>query len=654
MAGSTADGHTGTSSDVTLTQTGNITVSVDGIKAMSAGGANGTAGDVTVVQSGTIAAGGYGILANIYGQASVGSIVLELTDSTIYSSGGTNAGVRLEGLVDTSNRLDNYGVTTLSALSGRAVSATDGDDTFNNFGDLTTVGSVDLGAGTNFINNRAGATYNSGTTVDLGTGNLFTNDGTLSPGGSHTIATTSITGNFVQTSTGQLLTDINMAGGTGDLTTVLGTASLAGNVRVQATDLALGQQQVTIFSAAGGVTNDGLGLIASPVLNASLVFSNSNDVALATRIDFVPTGLQLNQNQTDLAQYLDVAAHSGSSGLDPLLLALVNGPSDMVEYRSALNQLLPAVFLNSETTSILSSAEFSSDLFSCNIAGMGNAFIRQDECLWVRPKSRRFDFEGNSQNIGFDDRATGLSAGAQFRFASDWFANVALGYERGNTETSSGAKSESDHYQAGLGLKYQTGPWLFAGAASGGVAQFQTMRPIGLPGFAGVVARSDPDIGFVTGQLRAAYLADFASWYAKPVVDMRMTYLDRNSVTEPGGGSANLRVSGANDTYFSISPAVEFGTEYAMGFGAAVKPFLKTGITYLADTHSSLTAGFVAADPGTDGFTIDSSVDDLYADIEAGVQFFTHDGSSLSLGYKDMISEDTRQNSVFAKGTMKF
>lgn len=650
---SSAVRHTGTAGDVTVTQTGNITTLLDGIRAMSGAGVSGTAGHVTVTQSGEITAGDQGIYARIYGQPGTGSIDINLSSSTIHAGGGANAGVRIEGVTNTSGTLNSYGATTISALSGIAVSSTDGDDTINNYGVLTTVGSVDLGAGANSINNMVGATYNSGVAINLGAGNLFTNEGTLSPGGSNAIATTSITGNFVQTSKGQLLTDISLAAGSSDLTTVTGTASLAGNVRVQSTDIALGRQQVTIFSATGGTTNNGLGVISSPALHTSLLFPNANDVALDANIDFLPEGMGLNHNQVDLANYLNMAAGVGSPRLNPVLLALVNGPVNMTEYRYALNQLMPAVYLNSEMTSLFSSAEFSNDLFSCNIAGTGTAFIRQDQCVWVRPKSQSLDFQGTSQYLGFDDRTTGVSAGAQYRLAPNWFANVAFGYERGHTETSTGAKSDGDYYQAGLSLKYQPGSWLFGGAVSGGVAQFDTARTIAFPGFAGSVAQSDPDISFVTAQLRAAYLSDFVSWYAKPLVDMHVTYLDRDAVTETGDGSANLWINGANDTYFSISPAVEFGTEYAMG-GMAMKPFLKTGITYFADTHSSLTAGFVGAAPGVNGFTIDSNMDDLYADVEAGVQIFKQDGSSLSFGYKEMISDVTRQNSVFAKGTMKF
>ncbi len=100
---------------MTVTQTGNIATLNDGIKRGQLGGGNGTAGHVTVTQSGEIAAGGHGILANIYGQAGTGSIVVNLTDSTIEGGGSTNAGVRLEGLTSTTGTLNSYGVTTISA-----------------------------------------------------------------------------------------------------------------------------------------------------------------------------------------------------------------------------------------------------------------------------------------------------------------------------------------------------------------------------------------------------------------------------------------------------------------------------------------------------------------------------------------------------------
>ena len=134
----------------------------------------------------------------------------------------------------------DIGIQTGNASSGI------GPDTVNNFG--TVIGNVLLGSGRNAFNNMAGAVFNAGSTVDLGAGNTLTNAGTLSPGGAGVIQATALTGNLVQTATGRLLTDINLAGGTSDRVNISGTASLAG--AVQLVSPVLGAFQQTILSAA--------------------------------------------------------------------------------------------------------------------------------------------------------------------------------------------------------------------------------------------------------------------------------------------------------------------------------------------------------------------------------------------------------------------
>src|ERR1700733_12909979 len=98
-------------------------------------------------------------------------------------------------------------------------------------------------------------------------------------GGGGGIQTPALTGNLVQSATGRLLTDINIAGATSDRVNVSGTASLAGAVQVQVSNLTAGPWQQTVVSAAGGTTNNGLSLLASPALQAQLVFPNATDVA---------------------------------------------------------------------------------------------------------------------------------------------------------------------------------------------------------------------------------------------------------------------------------------------------------------------------------------------------------------------------------------
>src|ERR1700677_137271 len=101
-------------------------------------------------------------------------------------------------------------------------------------------------------------------------GNTLTNAGTLSPGGAGVIQATALTGNLVQTATGRLLTHINLAGGASGRVDVSGTAHLAGAGQVQLVNPVLGAYQQTILSAAGGVTDNGLALLASPLLHAQL------------------------------------------------------------------------------------------------------------------------------------------------------------------------------------------------------------------------------------------------------------------------------------------------------------------------------------------------------------------------------------------------
>jgi uncharacterized protein with beta-barrel porin domain len=245
---------------------------------------------------------------------------------------GTGAAVALTG--GSNNTLTNMG--TLTALSGLAITGDTGNNTVDNYG--TVIGNVILGSGTNAFNNQAGGFFNAGATVDLGAGNLLTNAGTLSPGGAGAIQTTALTGNLVQSATGTLLTDINIASATSDRVNVSGTAALAGTVHVQMQTAIAGPWQQTVLSATGGTTNNGLSLLASPALQAQLVFPNATDVAVQSAgINFVVPGLGVNQ--TALANALNGALQSGGPGGGPIFNALLNGPTSLAGFSSVLTQL---------------------------------------------------------------------------------------------------------------------------------------------------------------------------------------------------------------------------------------------------------------------------------------------------------------------------
>ncbi|WP_419913877.1 autotransporter domain-containing protein [Hoeflea sp.] len=460
-------------------------------------------------------------------------------------------------------------------------------------------------------------------------------------------ANTTITGNFVQAASGEYLVDV----GSSDFVGVSGTASLAGNVRVQMASLLTTAGTETILTAAGGTTNIGLGLLASPVLQASLGFPNANDVVLNYSLDFTAPGTGLNRNQTELVSYLSTAYGLGPGRLDAILLALINGPADAATYRDALNQLLPEIYLNSETATLFASQDFSGDLFSC--PQYGTTAIAEGQCYWVRPQGGVLDFDGTSENVGFNDTAGGLSAGVQFELAANWHANIGFGYAYGELDTDAGASSTVNRYQGGLAVKYQNGPWLLGGAVSGGIADYDTTRAIAIGGFA-ANAKSDHQVSFVTGQARAAYEAGFGDVFAIPSLDVQWSYLDRDGLTETGGGAGNLSVTGSSGSYFAISPAVEVGRTFAHDEDTNVRPFIKTGLTYFPDTDFDLTAQFVAAPAGIGSFSSTTDFDDLFFDVGAGVEVLKKNGMALSLGYQGLFSQNTSQHSAHAKGTFQF
>lgn len=201
-------GGSGSSGAVNVTHTGSITTfgnQSHGILAQSAAG-TGTAGAVTVTVASSVIANGTdsdGIHAQSTGGTGRGNI--SITNGGVVQGGsGAGVGVNIDG--GANNTLTNMGSGTISALSGKAIAGGIGNDTIVNYGSV--VGSVQLGAGANAFQNKAGARFDAGQFVDLGVGNALINDGIFSPGGAGTILGTTVFGDFVQSDIGILEIDI--------------------------------------------------------------------------------------------------------------------------------------------------------------------------------------------------------------------------------------------------------------------------------------------------------------------------------------------------------------------------------------------------------------------------------------------------------------
>ena len=119
-------------------------------------------------------------------------------------------------------------------LSGFAIVATTGNDAWSTTAS-SSAASI-LGSGANTLNNDGSGRFYSGTTLNLGAGNTFTNSGLLSPGGDDVSLTTALTGNLVQAGGNYLVTLDGAQVNVNDQVDVSGTADMAGTVQVQVID----------------------------------------------------------------------------------------------------------------------------------------------------------------------------------------------------------------------------------------------------------------------------------------------------------------------------------------------------------------------------------------------------------------------------------
>jgi outer membrane autotransporter protein len=168
------------------------------------------------------------------------------------------------------------------------------------------------------------------------------------------------------------------------------------------------------------------------------------------------------------------------------------------------------------------------------------------------------------------------------------------------------------------------------------------------------MATSNSDIDYVSGQLHAAYLMSNGNWYAKPLVDAGVTELYLSGFTESGGGGAGLTVPSRTDAVFNVSPALEIGTELRFDNVSVWRPFIRGGATWQNTDNFVLDTDFIDAPQGVSPFTISTKVDQVLADVAAGVDVIYTPGAVLRIQYDGKFAQDTQLNSVSLKGSVPF
>ncbi|WP_377296860.1 beta strand repeat-containing protein [Rhizobium sp. SGZ-381] len=620
--------------DVEVESLGNITAAGnDAIYASSANAAvfvRSYGGDLTGNQSGIHLEGW-------------GSLSAQVDDGTV--KGGAS-GAAVTFVNGASSSLLNYGtLANTSGIDGLAVSGVDTNTSIDNYGTIR--GNIDLtDLASNSFENRFGAVFETGSSVDLGSGNWLTNAGIVSPGGEGVIKATSLTGSFENTSTGTLLIDIDGANAATDTLTVSGQAKLNGALSVNLMSLGSSSNSYVFLSAGAGITEEAM-VISNPAILGSVTSDGTNATVTIDGVNFSP--VSGTPNSRTLGDYFNRSI-AASNSLEPILLSLANLSTDE-EYNAALQQLSPEVLLAETDAARVANINFTNNLMSCRVADGVNFFGAEGECGWVKVENRRVTRDGDSETIGSHSDSWSFTGGAQFALAPDWRLGFGAGGSTENTDSTYGSSDGSTAY-LGAVVKYAPGAALFSAAVSGSYGWYDSTRQVDFGTITDTLTGS-PEVATINARLRAAYTFQNDSAYLRPILDLDMIYTRQRAVTETGGIAA-LSMDASDQTVFSVTPSLEAGTQVALGDDMLLRPYVSGGVSLYSDNSIAMAGIFSSDTGGVAPFNVSTTTDRTLWRASAGVDVFAGETGTLRLYYDGAFGSTTTSQVFGGKFSLKF
>lgn len=226
--------------------------------------------------------------------------------------------------------------------------------------------------------------------------------------------------------------------------------------------------------------------------------------------------------------------------------------------------------------------------------------------------------------------------------APDLLLGFAGRYEQVWQDVYINARTEGDRGHVGASLTWNEGPFLLAAAVSAGRGWLETDRNFAINGFSGM-ASADHDVDTVGGKVRAAYLMQSGAAYLKPMVDFDVTRVSYGDLSETGGNGAALDVYDASETVFSATPMLEIGGEWRLDDGTLIRPYARGGATLYGNTGFDLSSHFKDGPAAVNGFTTRNELDDVLANVSAGLDVLMDSATTLRLGY-DATFGDTAES----------
>ncbi len=642
-------------------------------------GNNGCPGVLVSLQTGSrvsvSGAHSYGVVllagGNLYGQNDTSLIVRE--GAQIVASGNAAGAVFLGGsdindvlVTGTGSLID--GSQTASGLAVGSWSTNPAEGSVATLFGGKVKGSIVLGD-VSTVSNGVGSTLEPGAVIYLGPHGTLTNDGTLNVGGAGKIATTAMTGNFVQDASGVLQVDANNATGQADLLAIQGTAQLGGSVQLNTTELT--SKPVTVLTATGGVTMAPGGVqsaalsmprtlasIASGAQTAdptSYLFSYKtsivgNAVQVQPQADFVGEAAKFGANSQAVAGGLQQVWNSGSSlnGGFNALAAIGN----VQGFGSALTSIAGSAVRGVAATKQAASDRFFDNMVDCQSLKPGTDPFREDDCTWFRVVGAQTGLASNDGDPGFHQDALTYQAGGQYEFSPGWFVGGSLGFEQSWLSGGSASVTGKSGL-AGLMIKHQTGPWLLTGEVDGGFGSYESNRQISVGTQTGTASAS-PHVVDIGTHLRAAYQMPITgSIYMEPSMTLGMLYTHMPEYSETGPTSFNLDVHSSSNVVFSASPMVELGARGDIDGSHPFRTFVDVGAAAYSNSDWRGEANLELT-PGIGTFPVTAKLPSAVAKVKAGVDVYAGGGFDVRLLYSADVAPGFLSQSAIARLSYHF
>ncbi|NTU94403.1 MAG: autotransporter domain-containing protein, partial [Chlorobiaceae bacterium] len=539
-------------------------------------------------------------------------------------------------------------------------------------------GSVDLGAGTNALNIMNSGVLYAGSAVNVGEGNLVSNAGRFSPGGSQQLMRTVLTGNYRQSSSGLMQIDFDLAHNRSDQVVVSGDAVMQGRVQVGLVNAGRarpGSRESVFVDAGGLLTTDGLVVVPSRSPVASYHLEPAADQAMALNVDvnFAPYGLRGNERvMGDFFNRLQ--SRGGSPLMAPYVEALfeVDGieqlgrtyrsfmPGSYRGYSDATCQvaLQPFQAFSSRMNGIRKTAVFrplaldsldtkymiaSTDRY----AGLDHALSlyqwQFQQGVWVKATGLKGTQYGRDGFPGFDYYNKGVSGGIDLAAGENLLLGLGLSYSLTNVDADDSENhGKIDSRYLVLYSSYSKGNWYADLSLSKGFHNYESTRSYQL--FDTVYEAESKHSGDSwSASSEFGYIALFGNWVVQPYVGMNYTLLDETGFSETGAGALNLDVGSRSTRSMESTIGVSVSREYLFGryrFIPEVHAAWEYDFDLDDDTSTASFAGvsddsFSIVSPGKSRHTLN---------VGAGLNFIAETGAGLSLRYQQNLRSESRES----------